>query len=200
MYTLVKKNAATATLDSLALQARAGDAATVEPFLVALSAHIDAALAHLAREPGFFAVSPSDWADLQHDVLLVLWQTDLARWQPAVASFVTFTRKRIRWMAAAQVRRGSRFVGEDKFEMQWLTDAHDPESRLADKHRAQQVDRLCTLVERELGPLAHALVTRVDLGGEQLQRVAKHKRMHVSRACRVKQKAHGVLAHALLMA
>jgi|GEM_PF-2283887 len=67
-------------------------------------------------------VSEAEQEDLVQEMMIEVWQRDLKRWDPSIASLFTFAKKKIPWVLKDWVRRKSRYTepmfydGYDGFE------------------------------------------------------------------------------------
>lgn len=189
---------ADSVIQSLALQAQGGDARALENLLGRLHRMMRPWIYGALSRRGRFHCE-GDIDDILQDVLIAVWQTDLARFDAQKGHLLGFLRQRVAWRVGDTIRRQARSRTEE-----W-TDVHEqnvslvnedaPDQKLEQINREQKLFVLPSVVEDALGELAeqadpaaaHA-VRAHDLEGRPLREIAEELEVHVSNACRARQR------------
>lgn len=190
------------SLDELALRAQRGEPGAADALVERLLVRLRPLVRYRVLTRARGALTEADVDDVLQDVVLLIWQQDLRRFDPGKSGFLTFVSRRLGWHLADRARHARRRRGEelDDVELEEVVDhGKDPAALLA----ARDAERaLLALPARIAGAgdvdeQARTAVVRYDLEGASLAEVARELQVHVSNACRARQRGLQRLARHL---
>jgi RNA polymerase sigma factor (sigma-70 family) len=190
-------------LDALALAAQkkepGADDALVEALLVRLRPLV--AWRMLARSGG--ALAQADVDDVLQEVVLLVWQRDVAVFDPSKSGFLTFVTRRLGWHIADCARNarrraaleGGEIPEEDDAGVDLEDEGRDPEALLEAARSERALLALeGRIAEAGVDEAARHVIVRHDLQGATLTEIAKEMGRNVSNACRARQRGLDRLA------
>lgn len=196
------RTVASRRLDELAMRAQQGEPGAADELLERLLVRLRPLVRYRVLTVARGALCEADVDDVLQDVVLRIWQQDLARFDPSRSGFLTWVSRRLGWHLATSVRRSrrNRIDELDDAELEEVVDeGRDPPSLLA----ARDAERALLALPRHVVELvdmdeqARTAVTRCGLEGATLTEVAREMRVHVSNACRARQRGLKALARQL---
>lgn len=189
------------TLDQLALQAQRGEPGALERLLKRLHARLRPLVRHHLLVKSGDVHTTTDVDDVLQDLVLLIWQQDLARFDPKRSAFLTFVSRRMRWHLIDRTRRARRRATScmPASDLDRLEDAKFHPEVLLEAKRTERLLRMLpsTVEQASVDDRARHTVQRHDLEGASLTDVARELEVHVSNACRARQRALKHLARHL---
>lgn len=183
---------------ALALHAQAGDSHALDALLGRLHSLMRPWIFGALLKRGRFHCE-SDVDDILQEVLIAVWQTDLARFDPQKGHLLGFLRQRISWRVGDTIRRQARSRTDEWTETAEqnisLRENDAPDQKLEQINHEQKLfvlpmlldGALTELAEKDDAAAAHA-VRAHDLEGRPLREIADDLQVHVSNACRARQR------------
>lgn len=187
----------------LAARAQRGEQPALERLLASLSERLPSLV---FRELGLrgYHLADADVQDLAQDVLILVWQRDLGRFDSERGGFLSFVRGRVRWAVADAVRKKTRQAHvslEDRQEEGYELEAEGarPDETQERAERELKLLVLPKLVKETLAcdESARLAVMGNDLERRTLAEVATDLGVHISNACRARKRGLALLQQRL---
>ncbi|MCP4498951.1 MAG: sigma-70 family RNA polymerase sigma factor [Deltaproteobacteria bacterium] len=146
-------------------------------------------------------ISEAEEADILQDVLIHMWQTDLAKFDASKGSLLHFAKCRMRWELATLLRQKCHEKTPLYFaDIERIGDAHLPASRSPEEQLEFEEEERLLLDLPELMRLATEELPQrqidaimMPLEGRDLKEVARKHRVHPSSVTRDVRRALGVI-------
>ncbi len=146
-------------------------------------------------------ISEGVQADIQQQVLIRMWQNDLAKFDPEKSSLTTFMKRRMQWEVNSFLRKRSRpstaypVEGIEELADKHLPPPRSPEEQLQFEERERLLLEVPELMERATEALPQEEIDAImmPLAGAGLTDVARKYHRHQSSAGRYRKRALNVI-------